>query len=444
MSTSAVRALRVVSLALLLAGPAGAADDPIEDIVAVLREKGLIDDATEQQILAKRMRQQAAETPPVSAGFEFLEGFSWFGDLRLRNEQFWYDSSFGDEADDRNRFRYRARIGFAKPVSERVRIGMRLVSAAEFNSTNESFGNLEDFSKDFISIDQVWAELTLSGADSAVATMLTAGKLENPFIWKNSFDRILWDADITPEGFYLHAAGSPGETGKLWGTLGYFVVDENSTSEDPKVFGLQLGGSLQVSESTELGARISGFEWRSLDDAFIARNLWSPQPGSVGPTTGGNLTGAFDDDRARIAETTAYLRLARWAGWPALVYATFVQNLDAESVGGLGREDSAWGAGFEIGDEKRLARLAAGYFRVEANSTPSRYTDSDLFDGFTNREGFMFSVQRELAARILLRFTYFDGEEIRTGLVDPALGDVGFMGERADRKRLQSDVEIKF
>jgi hypothetical protein len=429
------RALAALSLTLLLAPVARASDDAVEAIVAVLREKGLIDEATGQQILAKRMRQQAAEAKPVSAGEKFMEGFTWFGDLRLRNEQFWYDSSFGDEADDRNRSRYRARIGFTKAVNEKVRIGMRLASGAEFNSTNESFGNLDDFSKDAITIDQVWAELTLPGADSGVSTTLTAGKLENPFLWKNSADRILWDSDITPEGVYLHASGSPGEGSQLWGTLAYFVVDENALIKDPKVIGLQVGGSAELGESAELGARVSLYEWRSLDATFIDRNL-----SALVPATGGNLVGAFDDERARIGETTAYVRLASLAGWPALFYATFVKNLRAEAVGSVGDEDTAWGAGFEIGDEKRLVRLAAGYFRVEANATPSRFTDSDLFDGFTNREGFMFSLSRELLARVLLRLTYFDGEEIRTDLATPGLVEVG----RADRKRLQSDIEIKF
>ena len=34
--------------------------------------------------------------------------------------------------------------------------------------------------------------------------------------------------------------------------------------------------------------------------------------------------------------------------------------------------------------------------------------------GFTNREGFMLGAYRELAARVGLRLTYFDGEEIST------------------------------
>jgi hypothetical protein len=429
-----VRLALISCLVLLLAGPAAAAEDPVEDIVAVLRDKGLIDDATEQQILAKRMRQQAAEAPPVAAGFQFLEGFVWSGDLRLRNEQFWYDSSFGAEADDRNRFRYRGRIGFTKPVNESLLVGMRLASGDDFNSTNESFGGDDDFGRDTIEIDQIWARLSLPGADSGWVSSLTAGKLENPFLWKNSADRIVWDSDISPEGLYLRTEGSLGGSSKLFATAGYFVVSEESSSKDPKLIALQLGGSVGLGQATELGARVSGYEWRSLDDAAIARNL-----AGTSPTTGGNLAGAFDS-RARIAEATAYLKLGSLPVGPTLLYATWAQNVIADPTGPLGDEDTAWGAGFELGDEKKFARLGAGYFHVEANAVLSRFTDSDLFDGFTNREGLFVSLSRELASRVLLRLTLFDGEEIRSDAV-PASPDAA---ARADRKRLQSDVEIKF
>jgi len=441
---SVYRALGVPGLAwlalsgwMLAAGVASGSEDPVEDIVAVLRDKGLIDAATEQQILAKRMRQQAIEAPAVDAGgFQFLEGFNWFGDLRLRNEQFWYDSSFGEQADDRNRFRYRTRIGFTKQVNETLSVGMRLASGNDFNSTNETFGGDEDFGRDTIEIDQMWAELALPTTESGWTSSLSAGKLNNPFLWKNSADRIVWDSDISPEGFAYRTQGTLGGL-KLFGNAGYFIVSEESSSKDPKLFALQLGGSTALGRGNEVGARVSGYEWRSLDDDTIARNL-----AGTSPTTGGNLAGAFDG-RARIAEATAYLKLAALPGG-GLLWSTVARNLLADPTPPLGDEDTAWGAGIELGDEKKFARLGAGYVRIEANAVPSRYGDSDLFDGFTNREGFFLTASRELASRVLLRITLLDGEEIRTRAVPPGQGDVAREGGRADRKRLQSDIEIKF
>ena len=75
--------------------------------------------------------------------------------------------------------------------------------------------------------------------------------------------------------------------------------------------------------------------------------------------------------------------------WPLLVYAQFAQNLDAESISGAGKQDTGWGAGVEVGDKKNLVQIGAGYYSQEANFSPAQFTDSDLFDGFTNREGWL-------------------------------------------------------
>ncbi|MEE8312735.1 MAG: hypothetical protein V3R91_00330, partial [Myxococcota bacterium] len=101
------------------AAPSGASDDPIEEIVGVLRDHGLIDEATEQKILVKNRNRAVS-----ASDSKLLDGWEWSGDLRLRNEQFWYDDSFGVPAqDDRNRFRYRLRFGFKKKLSDVFTVG---------------------------------------------------------------------------------------------------------------------------------------------------------------------------------------------------------------------------------------------------------------------------------------------------------------------------------
>ncbi len=418
-------------------GPARASGDPIEDIVEVLRAQGLIDEATEQKILAKSQQRRVPAAPAVGDGFEFVKGFEWSGDMRLRNEQFWYDSSLGQgESDDRNRFRYRARIGFEKQITETVRMGMRLATGTDLNSTNETFG--DEFVNDPILVDRIWAELALPDCDCGWGTRVVGGKFANPFIWNNGFDGIIWDSDISPEGFYVSSSRGRADGGRLHATLGYFVIDENSTSKDPKLFAAQLGGSARLADGVEAGLRVSGYEWRSLDSDFIDAST----DGGTAPTTGGNLTGAFDG-KARVGQASAYVRFGS-GDWPVLLHGTWLRNFTADAVGGLGDEDTAWGGGFEIGSARRLFKLAAGYFRVEANATPSRFTDSDLFDGFTNREGIRLAAERQLVERVTLRMEFFDGEEIRTMPVAPIFGSITRNGDRADRKRFRTDLEFKF
>jgi hypothetical protein len=435
--------------ALLALGPstagAEAASAAVEEIVAVLRDRGLIDDATAQSILVKN-RVQAAPAPSSSAGGDAGAGLEWSGDVRVRNEQFWFDEAFGSERDDRNRWRYRARLGVAKQIHPRVRAGFRVTSSLEHNSTNISFGDSgngsalpEDFGRDAVGIDHAWIQFTALER-GGLGLRAIAGKFENPLLWKNGrSDLMLWDGDITPEGLALSGSWKLTETTRLHSTLGYFVIDENSGSKDPKVVAAQLGGETQLGDALRVGGRASWYEWRSLDDAFIARSF----DFAVGDTAG-NFAGAFDDGRARTGELAAFLRWGGVEAWPLLAYASFAHNFSAETtlvpgLGRVGKEDDAWGLGLEVGRAQGPLLLGAGYFHVEANATPARFTDSDLFDGDTNRRGFLLYAERDLARNVSLRFSLFDGREIED---DPPFSAAD--GTGADRTRLQSDISVKF
>ena len=159
---------RTVIAALLLVFSAGmlafarsaraAETNAVEDIVAVLQQKGLIDEATGDEILAKQERSDAKEAsarPPVAAAPGLTEGFVWSGDLRLRDEQFWYGRALGaDAASDNNRFRYRARLGFTKQVNSWALVGIRLSSGTgNYRSPNVSFGETTNFNNDIIFVD---------------------------------------------------------------------------------------------------------------------------------------------------------------------------------------------------------------------------------------------------------------------------------------------------
>src|SRR5262245_28873893 len=131
----------------------------VDQIVAVLKEKGLIDEATGDEILAKQAQSEAKEaasvkTPAVSQGL--LDGFVFSGDLRLRDEQFWYSKGLqGVGADDNNRIRYRVRFGFTKEIVPWALVGVRIVSdTTDYRSTNITVGENPDFSYDSIFLDR--------------------------------------------------------------------------------------------------------------------------------------------------------------------------------------------------------------------------------------------------------------------------------------------------
>lgn len=422
----------LVALCLGMSLPATAAESgTIEEIVAILRSEGLIDAATQQRLLAKQREEQQRHAQ-VDKGP--LRGVEWTADMRLRYEATQFAANGLPAPEDRYRFRYRARLGFEKQLGERLRAGLRLASNVSSGDTggargtNVSFGEQADFAPDDLYIDRAWVDFELY--DDEVSVHLVAGRLANPFRWDAGPDKLTWDPDINPEGGYLRAQMAIGRDARAWAKLGAFVIDELAGSSDPTLLALQVGSSVRLSRRIELGSRLSGYDWRSLDSSFVARAL-----------AAGNLASAFTG-RARIGELGAWARFATRADWPLLVYLNVQRNFTAESavLGGVptDEENVAWTTGIEIGDARKIGRFGLAWFRAEANALVANFSDSDLLDGQTNRQGITAYAARRLTPHVELRLTFYDAHEIES--TSPFAASLG----GADRRRLQTDVLFSF
>lgn len=425
------------ALVSLLMGATGARANEaaaVEEILAILHDKGLIDESQHEDLLAKHYREQTKAAAPATS---FVEGWKLKGDLRLRHEATSYDrDATGLERDNRYRFRYRARLGLEKAINDWATFGLTLASGTDdLRSTNQSFGDAEDFDPDEIYIDRAWVRFDAPSGPGGMRTHLTAGKVGNPFLWKSGKDLIVWDSDINPEGAYIGSSWKATSAVDLWGAVGGFIVDENSTASDPKLVAAQIGTTARLTDTITFGGRLSGYEWRSLDTRFVGE-----------AASWGNLPSAFDHGRARIGEIGLHATFAHDATWPVTIYGTFVRNFSAESavIGGtrVGEEDTAWSLGVETGSSSQLFRVGAGYFHVEANSVIGQFTDSDLFDGYTNRKGFLLYGARVLGPNVELKLTFAQSDEIE----DDGLGAGPFSDSirNANRRRLQTDLEMKF
>ncbi len=419
-----------------------AEETAVEQIVGVLFEQGLIDEAQRTKILAKNAMAQpvASATPGVGASGSSDAppfGLELSGDFRGRFESFYFDrDALGNERTNRGRFRYRLRIGAKKKLNDSVTLGFRIVSGdASARSTNQTFGSGPDFDTDPLMLDQAFVSFRLPDTGYGMKTSLDFGKVVNPFRWSGVPDLLIWDADLTLEGASVRSNWKLSETAWLFGNAGGYIVEERSTDADPKVFGLQFGGGTRLNETTELGLRVSGYEWRSLDDSFITR-----------AKALGNLDGAFDG-KARIAESSAYLRLDGSEAWPLLLHASVASNLTADSTtapSGIraGKENDAFAIGFEVGDPSKYFEFGASYFRYEANAVIAQFTESDPTDGLTNGEGFVLYVQRSLPGRANLKITLYDSDSLRSR--GRATGPFAASLPNRDRKRLQTDISWKF
>jgi hypothetical protein len=423
--------------ASLGAAPAVRAEEPapvIEDVLQILKERGIVDDSQYTELVAKQQSWEAKNAP-------LLGKIEFSGDMRLRYENFFFDEDeFGVDRSNRNRFRYRLRLQGKASINEYIDATFRLGSGEnDHRSNNRTLGFDPDFGPDDIFIDQAfltvkapkdWIDgLTLTGV---------GGKVPNPFFWKSGKYDILWDPDINPEGVGVSLAYKPIENLTLFSNAGYFIVKENGTSIDPHVLGIQAGTLFAASEEVEIGARLAWYSWRSLDDAFFTR---AAAFGSIlDGLAAGAPTKAADD--YNTGDLSVYLKWNGIEGWPLLFYGQIAKNFDAvdsQIFGAAGKEDTGWGVGVEVGDKKKLVMLGVGYFSYEANFWPAQFTDSDLFDGFTNRKGWAFYGAREILPNTELSVQIFMSDELR-----PSTTSFPTSVSGADRLRLQTDLLVKF
>jgi len=223
---------------------------------------------------------------------------------------------------------------------------------------------------------------------------------------------------------------------------GYYVIDENTSAKDPHLIAGQVGFRAEPTDSIDLGGRATYYSFDSLDPAFHARGV----NGAGGSTpAGGNivdgLSGGVGGQDIDVVEASLYLGLWTTTAWPVLFYGSWANNLTAESsmLSTAGQEDTAWGAGVEIGNKKKYVKLGVGYWSIEANAFPSQFIDSDLFDGLTNRKGWAIYGSRSVWKNTDLNVTAFLADEIEAAV--PPFGD---SVPNADRVRIQADLVFKF
>jgi hypothetical protein len=414
MAAAFVQALGVAS--------ATAADEAvIQEVLAILKERGIVDEARYGELVAKNQSHQAKQA-------SLLSKVIWTGDFRARLENFWFEEdALGGEADNRHRARYRLRLGAVVPVNEWVTAGFRLASGeSENRSTNRTLGAGDDFDRDAIALDEAYLSLKLP--IDAGSTTLVFGKQSNPFLWKNGKDYLTWDNDYSLEGLSLRWSMQPSATVGLFGNAGYFLIDENSGAKDPHFFALQGGAQIQAAEKLSVGARATWFSYGSLNSGFFTRHAAF---GNVG------LSDNSDGSISQLA-LSGFLRAAHLAEWPVLLHAHYTKNLDAVSLAGEGKQDTGWGVGLEIGDAKQVALLGLGYYQLEADFSPALYIDSDLTDGFTNREGWAFYATRQVFANTEITLELFMSDALDASV------PFGTSVANSERFRLRTDVQVKF
>ena len=369
------------------------------------------------------------------------EDLAWYekidvsGDFRARDELFVID-----DGDDRNRLRYRLRVGAKTDINDHVQLGFRLATGSLVNSRNQTLGSGNDFDPDGVFIDKAYITLKPHGAEKPMfgdSLAVTFGKMSNPLKAKGVGPSILiWDGDQMPEGVALSWGASPRDG---WSTnldVGYFVIDENSSdpAKDPAVIAVQLDDKIEINDEITFNSHLSYQAFRKLDADFFDRVT-----DGDGSGYNGNTDSLSSNNHIDLIEFQGGTTLKLVDNWPITIWGNVVYNFSADSVGGgNGKQNLGYGVGVEAGDKKACARVGVAYYELEADAVPANLHDSDVFDGRSNGKSWQVYVKRQI-----LENTDFT---IESFFSEPLDDDVIAFQEAApnDRVRIRFDITVKF
>jgi hypothetical protein len=397
-----------------------------------------------------------------------MKGLKFGGDFRLRMENFDYfdknnDAGSTGTASDRsrNRFRIRLRYGFEKDYGDDWKVGFRMATgspstssgvATDNTSTNVTLGNPGYFVYKNIYIDRAYAQYSPNGLKDygpLKGVTVGAGKFDNPFLRYST--PIVWDGDVTPEGLYETAkfqlVGEEENKLNLYGTLGQFITNENSTLEqDAGLYGYQGA----VNWSTYNFGTETPVDF-SFATSYYDYTNWTQTVGAGNTAATSYLrTNTLIADDFRVLDL--YPEIAFAVNKTPVVlwydYATNLANVGTDDIVGSGEndihdQDGAWGLGLKVGKAKKKGQWEAfyGYYELGANSVVAAFNDSDFGgtgqSGATNRKGSKFGFTYQLTDNIQVNWT---GYVVQTLNPNTAVGN----STNEHVFRSQADLLYKF
>ncbi len=343
-------------------------------------------------------------TPLVASADEgagsWADSMVWSGDLRLR-----YEGIDEQDVANRDRARYRARVGFSAKLNDDLKVVIGLASGAyDPVSRNQTFGNgfsSKDFGMELAYVD--WTALE--------NLHVFAGKMKNPLFiaGKNS---VMWDGDLNPEGLALQY-----KSGIFFANAISFLVSERSAADNSTLMGAQGGVNLDVGPG-KLTAGVGLYDYSNTVGNLPFYNAF-PRGNSV------DANGRYMYDYRELEGSVEYK--TEVADLPLTVFADWVRNTEVD------QQDSAYSFGVALGSAKNPgeSQVSWAYHDIEADALIGTFNDSDFGGGGTDVKGHFFKGKYVLRNNVALGLTYI-------------LSDTEVLLNKHDYSRYQLDIEFKF
>ncbi len=344
----------------------------------------------------------AVVSPLQAAETNWSERLSLKGDVRLR-----YEGIDEDGEANRNRMRFRARLGLTAAVTDDVKVVFQLATGGDNPvSTNQTFD--DGFSTKDIGVDLAYVQWTASEN-----LTLFAGKMKNP-LYRAGGAPLIWDGDLNPEGF-----AATFESGSFFATGGAFSAEERSSADDSLLYAAQAGMNFAVGDGAKLTAGVGYFGYT---DTVGNSPFYDGSANGNTVDIEGNYVFEYRNTELFAQYDTSV------NDWPLRIFAHATQNNE------VSQEDTAFAFGAKLGSAKKQgsSEYSWTYQDIEADAVIGTFNDSDFGGGGTDASGHILKAKYMLRDRIGLGGTLF-------------LNDVDrFQGVEHDYSRIQIDLEFKF
>lgn len=393
-TTKTVLAASTAALAAFICQPAAQAQTA-DSLIDKLVEKGVLT-VKEGQNLREEADKDFTRAYQSKSGLpDWVTALRIGGDIRLRYDGIYQDPPAGSAPTftDRNRLRYRLRVGVTATMQDDFEVGMRFTSAENKAAAGTTpagdpiSGNdtlTGNGTKKLLWIDLAYAKWNAINSPDWSMTLI-GGKMENPF----QVSEIMMDPDYTPEGIGFQLGYNISDTQALKFNGGLFSVLElgggaATGSKDSYLYGAQMRWE---SVWTPKWASSVGVGVYGLSDA---QNLTTAAIANVSQgnsrTAGGVLTSSFSPIATDASVTYTMESFPYYPGaFPIKVMGEYINNpaggkIDpANNSGGGKKRNEAYSIGMTLGKSGKKGTWDATYkFKnLEANYWYEEVVDSD-------------------------------------------------------------------
>lgn len=398
---------------------------------------------TSQVVNAQDEQKRLSELAGLVGRFRFA------GDVRVRYENF-----FQENAQDRNRFRYRLRFGVDGKLNEDFLAGIYIASGSltDPTSTNQTMSNV--------------FERTVVGFDRGYITYnphyfrplsVTGGKFA--YTWIRT--PMTFDTDLNPEGFSQKLSfDTKNKFIKNVSFVGVQLLYNESTSTtglpgispgaDSYVVGGQVSSKLQLGSRWTMTPSYSILNWRN-DNIILNEpaSVTGGAPGVFAPNGMTNCTvtvGTVNAFCSKFLYSDFILNntfKGPSARFPITVLGEYEVNLNAAN-----NHSHAYYGGFDMGQTKNVNDIQFGYawWRQEQDSVIASFNESDQ-RAPTNIVQNKFYFSWKLWKNTTLSYTEWIGRTLDPTLVNaklaPGVSKTGVCGPGSPSNCLTSDPWLK-